>query len=98
VLLEWGTLMRAREGLGDGFTAFWAGEGFVEVFEDVAAGFAEEGVLVLPFCLSLRGFGHVEIVRVDWGWVRGVLRRKTPSVREARPPPPQGRGRGKLGA
>ncbi len=45
-------------GFGDGFAAFWAGEGLVEAFEDVAAGFAEEGVLVVPFVFA-GGFWHV---------------------------------------
>ena len=56
-LLVWGAGAALGEGFGDGFGAFWAGEGLVEAFEDVAAGFAEEGVLVLPF-MFLGGFWH----------------------------------------
>jgi len=51
------------EGLGDGFAAFWAGEGLVEVFEDVAAAFAEEGVFVLPFVFACSGFRHHNRIR-----------------------------------
>ena len=37
------------QGLGDRCAALGAGEGVVEVFDDVAAAFAEEGVLVFPW-------------------------------------------------
>jgi len=90
------------EGFGDGFGAFWAGEGLVEVFEDVAAGFAEEGVLVLPFSLSVRGvvwFGHEIDSMGGLEDGSGVQREeRPPPTSKTRPPPPQARGRGKLGA
>jgi len=35
----------------DESAAFWAWEGMVEVFDDVAAGFAEEGVVVELVCV-----------------------------------------------
>ncbi len=89
------------EGFGDWFAAFWAGEGVVEVFEDVAAGFAEEGVLVLPFvfwgCFWHWGsVGRHCLPKTVKQWHPEEDEEKKDPLRRYATPPPEARGRRKI--